>query len=434
MLNRETVQIRLPSCIGRHGFLALALIVSALFPPSVCAIPAFARKHNVKCYNCHHIPPVLNKTGYIFKRLGYRLPPDEMERGGSIPKVGQLDRSRWNLGDAVALAVKGSASLEKRRGEIQESKSELNLDSALLFTGGALPQTNFFYFGEYALQEDGESGLEQAYAGYVGGRANSSFFIKAGQMFVLEGEGTRAANLFSHFPESSPVLSRSGPLHFSLDQNPVGAAAGYTWASSYFKQVVAFTVKVTNGVNEEGEAIQFDSPKKSKDIWADADWWFGPDGGISAMVYYGRKDQARHEGEPEEFVFHPHVRRYGVFANYLFFNRLDIQAGFMRGQDDWQQEAGGRLGNLVTNGYRGEIDFYPIRGVALFGRYDRFHLHSSLGGSARATSYGAGIQTALTQTGNVVLRATYMADRNPDLWQAPLQNDKRFSLDFRFMW
>ena len=48
------------------------------------AIPAFARKFGVKCYTCHTVPPALNKNGYMFKRLGYRLPPDEMD--GTSPR------------------------------------------------------------------------------------------------------------------------------------------------------------------------------------------------------------------------------------------------------------------------------------------------------------------------------------------------------------
>ena len=47
----------------------------------------FARKYNVKCYTCHTIPPALNKTGYMFKRLGYRLPPDEMDGKKPAPKI-----------------------------------------------------------------------------------------------------------------------------------------------------------------------------------------------------------------------------------------------------------------------------------------------------------------------------------------------------------
>ena len=51
------------------------------------AIPAFARKYGVKCYTCHTVPPALNKNGYMFKRLGYRMPPDEMDGTKPAPKI-----------------------------------------------------------------------------------------------------------------------------------------------------------------------------------------------------------------------------------------------------------------------------------------------------------------------------------------------------------
>ncbi len=58
-----------------------------LIPTPGHAIPAFARKYGVKCYTCHTIPPVLNQNGYMFKRLGYRMPPDEMDGSKPAPKV-----------------------------------------------------------------------------------------------------------------------------------------------------------------------------------------------------------------------------------------------------------------------------------------------------------------------------------------------------------
>ncbi len=66
------------------------LLVLVLSPQPGRAIPAFARKYGVKCYTCHTIPPALNKTGYMFKRLGYRMPPDEMDGTKAAPKVATL--------------------------------------------------------------------------------------------------------------------------------------------------------------------------------------------------------------------------------------------------------------------------------------------------------------------------------------------------------
>jgi cytochrome c551/c552 len=52
------------------------------YGPSARAVPAFARKYNVDCTYCHTAWPQLNRTGYIFRRLGYRMPNE-------VPKSGQ---------------------------------------------------------------------------------------------------------------------------------------------------------------------------------------------------------------------------------------------------------------------------------------------------------------------------------------------------------
>ena len=70
-----------------------ALGCAVLAPQPAQAIPAFARKFGVKCYTCHTIPPALNKTGYMFKRLGYRLPPDEMDGTKPLPRLPSWTRT-----------------------------------------------------------------------------------------------------------------------------------------------------------------------------------------------------------------------------------------------------------------------------------------------------------------------------------------------------
>ena len=126
------------------------------------------------------------------------------------------------------------------------------------------------------------------------------------------------------------MLTNASPINFSLDQHPVGVNVGYTWASNYFKQVFAVSAKVTNGLNADGSEILFNSTKNSKDYWFDADYWFGPDGGVTFMAYHGTKDQVQNAGSADEFTYRPNIRRYGVFGNYLFFDKLDVLGGYLR--------------------------------------------------------------------------------------------------------
>lgn len=153
----------------------------------------------------------------------------------------------------------------KRQSQQSSSCSSFNLDEATLFVAGTIPESGFSYFGHYELYQDGGSDLEQGFGVYTAGRANSSYFAKGGEIHMQEGEGTRAAMFYNLFPDPAYILINIDPINFTLDQHPVGVDAGYTWASNYFKNIFAVSVKVTNGLNADGSEILAGSTKNSKD-------------------------------------------------------------------------------------------------------------------------------------------------------------------------
>ena len=414
---------------------AAFLGVSFLLPTRSWAIPAFARKYNVKCYACHTIPPALNKNGYMFKRLGYRMPPDEMDGTKPAPKISQLDpENKFNLANAFAIIGQTSFTVDKQKGDNPTSNSSFNMDEAALFSAGVIPETNFSYLVHFELYHDGQSFLEQAVAAYTGGRANSSYFAKAGEMHVQEGEGTRAAMFYNLFPDPAPLLTAVDPINFTLDQHPVGINFGYTWASPYFKQILAVSGKVTNGLNADGSEILTASTKNAKDVWFDADYWFGPDGGVTFTTYYGSKDQVQQAGTPDEFTYRPKIHRYGVFGNYLFFDKLDVLGGYLHASDDWLDMLGGPSTKFTSNGFRGEVDYYLKPGFAIMARYDR--MNQKIGGytPAHTSAWGIGSEKALTSLGNVVLRATYNQMQIGDPVSSSTMTDKLLKIDLRLMW
>jgi hypothetical protein len=414
----------------------VALLCSMLLAPkSSQAIPAFARKYNLKCYNCHTIPPALNKTGYMFKRLGYRLPPDDMDGTKAWPKIAELDKDiKFDLTKTMAIITQGSFTVQKTASDTTTSSSSFNLDEAALFSAGSVPDSNFSYFTHFELFQGGNTFLEQAVAGYTAGRANSSFFVKAGEMYMQEGEGTRAAMFYNLFPDPALTLTNVDPLNFTLDQHPVGVNVGYTWASPYFKQIFAVSAKVTNGLNADGSEMLFNATKNSKDYWFDADYWFGPDGGVTFLTYYGSKDQVQNQGGADEFTFRPKVRRYGFFGNYLFFDKLDVLGGYLRSNDDWKDTLKGPATSYIANGYRGELDYYVQPGFAFMARYDRLSQSIAKAPTMHTEAWGIGASKALTQLGNVVLRGSYNHERDTDPVSGSVTTDKLFKLDVRLMW
>jgi hypothetical protein len=198
--------------------------------------------------------------------------------------------------------------------------------------------------------------------------------------------------------------------------------------------VLAVSGKVTNGLNADGSEILFRSTKNSKDYWFDADYWFGPDGGVTFMTYRGTKDQVQNQGAADEFTYRPNVRRYGVFGNYLFFDKLDVLGGYLRSSDDWQGEPGAKVANFVSNGYRAELDYYFQPGFAVMARYDRMKQTLAGGPATHSGAWRIGGEKALTEQGNVVLRATYGQERDQDPVSGSTNTDKLFQLDVRLMW
>ena len=419
---------------------AFALIL----PQPGHAIPAFARKFGVKCYTCHTIPPALNKNGYMFKRLGSRMPPDEMDGTKAAPKVSELDKDiKFSLTNSFAVLFNASVTEDKNIADTgdtppstTQTDSSFNLDEAAMFMAGAVPETGFSYFGHYELYQDGENNLEQGFGVWTGGRANSSYFVKGGEIHMQEGEGTRAAMMYNLFPDPSPMFTNVDPINFSLDQHPVGVDFGYTWASPYFSKVFAISAKVTNGLNADGSEILGGSTKNAKDFWADADYWFGPDGGVTVMMYRGSKDQDQTDPLGNDFTYRPVINRVGVFGNYLFFDKLDLLGGYMHSNDDWRwaQSGPGSTSSYIADSYRGEADYYIKTGTAIMARFDRGTAQIAPNPMVHTRAFGIGAEHALTPTGNIIVRGTYNQEHDADPVAGLGTTDKLVKLDFRFMW
>lgn len=74
--------------------LCLSVVATDVF-----AVPAFARRYEVKCSFCHQIFPKLNRTGERFKERGFRLESEDKFQGSawirSAPLSGRLEGTRY---------------------------------------------------------------------------------------------------------------------------------------------------------------------------------------------------------------------------------------------------------------------------------------------------------------------------------------------------
>ena len=391
---------------------ATVLSLVVFIPRQASAIPQYARRYKVTCYACHTIPPVLNEQGYMFKRLGHHLPP-ALQVPDRVQRIRDLVKKEpeWTLTNNASFAVSDfnySAQRTKQDGQASSSTSAIQVNAWNAYFAGWIPDTNFFYYSELDILADGETSpdLASAHIGYAGGNAKSSWYGIVGREHLQIAEGTRAAQVYSLLPDSPLVFENMGPTNFVLDQSPTGAEVGYTWASSKYKDILGVNVKVTNGDNADGSEILGSSNKNGKDVWADADWWYAPESGISFVGYEGHKTQIQNPGAENEFSFYPQIRREGVFGNYMIGrDKVDLLGGYLHGSDDWQDPTTASTGKYVTNGGFGEIDYYIWRGLALAGRYDRVRQDVTHGlQPTTLEQWQIGAEKAFTSTGNIVGR------------------------------
>lgn len=415
--------------------------ILAILPTKARAVPEFARRYHLKCFACHTIVPMLNEEGYMFKRLGYHLPPP-LEKGKPAPKISDMVKSEpdWTLFNNIAAAVADfsySAERTTQQGSSPSSTSAFQVGSWNAYFAGWIPDTNFFYFSEFDIVSGGSTNpdMMNAYFGYSGGNARSSWYLAGGREHLQVGEGTRAAEVYSLLPNSPLLFESSSPTNFVVDQAPVGIDAGYTWASTDYRHVFAATVKVTNGDYADGSEILGPSNRNSKDVWVDVDYWYAPESGITFIDYYGQKDNVQTDPLGNQFTSQPHIRRQGVFGNYAFFYKVDVLGGYLHSDDDWQSIEAGPLTRFVANDFYGAVNYYIKQGFALSGRYDLLHqqITGASGVGLQSThDWTVGVNKTFTPSGNIIGRVAYSYLTGRDAVSATKATDKLVQADISF--
>jgi hypothetical protein len=402
------------------------------------ALPQFARSYNLKCSACHTIAPVLNEQALLFQRLGYHLPP-ALRKGEVAPTLSEIKGGDWNFANNVSVAVADfsySAERTTQEGQTPASTSAFQVASWNNYFAGWVPDTNFFYHAELDIVSGGVTNpdLSNACIGYGWGTARSSWYLVAGREHLQVAQGTRASQIYSLLPSSPLLFETSSPTNFKFDQSPVGINAGYTWISSSYRNVFAASAKVTNGDNADGSEILTSSARNSKSFWADIDWWYAPESGVTFLDYYGKKDNLQTDLLGNPFTFHPVIRREGVFGNYKLLSRVDFLGGWLHSHDGWVAPDGSSA-NYIGDGYYGAIDFYIHQGLAISGRYDLLHqkITGATGVGLQSThDWTIGVNKTLTPSGNVVGRMAYSYLSGRDPVAAAKSTDRFFQADIAF--
>jgi hypothetical protein len=130
------------------------LLMTAVNPPKVSAVPSYARQTGLACSGCHYAPPELNPAGRRFKLLGYVDRADETK---VIKADGGKKRAALDLLSSLPLSAMIEASFTSTRSAIPTSQNgsfEFPQDISLFLSGAWTSHVGSFVQVTYNVQDD----------------------------------------------------------------------------------------------------------------------------------------------------------------------------------------------------------------------------------------------------------------------------------------
>lgn len=350
----------------RVVFWALFLALFCFWSKGAVAMPNFARQYDTDCSMCHSTVPKLNKTGYEFRRAGWRLPSE----------IGKVEKA-FNLGDKFAARIQTKyKSTSTDNAGVKTSRSQLDFHEVTVYPITGSFDKNWSSLVEMSFLPEESAEIENAYVRYNSGSEDRFVHFRWGVMHPFEGFGAsdRPVSL------SRPLFQTESVNNFKiwgLDQ--AGAEVGYTLRDT------SITATIFNGINEAGKSALGGGQVKgngalaenNKDIQLFVNQMFG-DGGAAVSAYYYGGTLGLGTVEANSFS------RAALYGN-LPFSSFNLLGGYELGRDNRSVSA-----NQTSSGYFAEMDWTPISGntgglnVTAALRYDVFDPNTSSGNNEKS--------------------------------------------------
>lgn len=404
----------------------LALIGAALLSPGQrsYALPAFARKYNISCAQCHTVVPRLTTFGYAFQRAGYRLKIEDQKISslanavsfmaeGSLQNTNPSGNSGFDLGE---VEVQFASSLGKRLSsmvmyEFNVEPGESNFDQVWLqYNAGTISKFWTFRLGQIPVLSGIRQGVthnitftEPMILGPVGP-------LEAGE----EAESRAFRGLFRRSPMRSRARTRSNAGeeeneggNFALDGLERGLEVGYTRGG--------FTARASwlNGIDETGSGTSGLSGRRGNDYVLQGEYIFDKTGTVLSGFYYNGKTPLTTAGYNNFFS------RGGLFASKIWYLKprepyipdlaLELHGGVMWGADRMSADGttARSTGNLL------ELTCYARNRTAYLLRYDSIKPSSAFGSSLNRTTEAYTIGIAHQSNDYTRLSLEFRKQRNP---------------------
>jgi hypothetical protein len=226
----------------RYGWtplLGCAAILASLFLAAkpANAIPAFASRLGVPCKTCHEpIFPRLNRTGWIFRQLGYRTAG---EMNSSVQPSGA---GSHNLGDYIAISNTDRFDSVQVKG--QSAQAAAYVSGFSLYVAGPASK-NFGFWSElqpptesfsetasgngYAVTTGSSTSISPWVRYYDGQSASSFLYARVGKINVEGFQGNNSSvgsvspNLLTKSVNSSTTSGDGAELGYSLNNDSLTA-------------------------------------------------------------------------------------------------------------------------------------------------------------------------------------------------------------------
>ena len=191
------------------------LFLAVVSPPSVDAVPSYARQTGLACSGCHYTPPELNPAGRRFKLTGY------VDRGDDTKVVkaeGNKKASALDLLASLPLSVMMDVSFTATKSPLPDTSS----------TSNPLPKTQN---GSFELPQDISLFLAGAWTSHVGSFLQTTYDAQSDH-FSSDNTDIRFAN-------KTKLSGRELVYGLDLNNNPSvedlwnsTPAWGYPWIAS----------------------------------------------------------------------------------------------------------------------------------------------------------------------------------------------------------
>jgi hypothetical protein len=132
----------------------IVVLFTTVNPPSVMAVPSFARQTGLPCSGCHYTPPELNPAGRRFKLLGY---VDRADDTKVVKSDGGKKRAALDLLASLPLSAWLETSFTSLKSPVpgtQNGSVEMPQDISLFLSGAWTTHVGSFMQVTYDVQDD----------------------------------------------------------------------------------------------------------------------------------------------------------------------------------------------------------------------------------------------------------------------------------------